>query len=121
LSYTQFEYSNLHFDRTSIKPTESLTAFVTIKNVGERDGEEVVQLYIQDLLASVARPVKELKGFQRIALKKGESKEVSFKITPDLLSMLDQYLKPVAEPGEFRIMIGASSADLKLKSNITVR
>lgn len=92
-----------------------------IKNTGTKDGDEVLQLYIRDLLSSVARPVVELKGFQRIHLKAGETKAVSFTITPEMLSMLDINLNRIIEPGEFRIMIGASSRDIKLKETLTVR
>ena len=84
-------------------------------------GDEVVQLYIRDLLASVARPVIELKGFQRIHLKAGEMKEVSFTITPEMLSMLDKDLKSIVETGGFRIMIGSSSRDIRLKTILTVK
>ena len=83
-------------------------------------GEEVVQLYIRDLLSSVARPVIELKGFQRVALRPGETKEISFVITPELLSMLNKDLKKIVEPGNFRIMIGASSRNIRLKETLTV-
>jgi len=92
-----------------------------IKNTGTRDGDEVVQLYIRDMLSSVARPVMELKGFQRVHLKSGETKVISFTITPDMLSMLDINLNRIIEPGEFRIMIGASSRDIKLKETLAVR
>ena len=92
----------------------------TIKNVGNKAGDEVVQLYIHDVYASLARPVMELKGFERIHLNVGESKEISFAITPGMLSMLDKDLNTVIEPGEFRIMIGASSRDLRLKETLTV-
>jgi len=80
----------------------------------------VVQLYIKDLMASVARPVMELKGFQRIYLDAGQSKEIHFKITPEMLSMLDINLNRVVEPGKFRIMIGASSKDIRLRKNLWV-
>ncbi|MCH5599392.1 glycoside hydrolase family 3 protein [Niabella ginsengisoli] len=121
LSYTNFEYSNLHLDKKAIATTDSTTLSFTIKNIGNRDGDEVVQLYIHDELASVVRPVMELKGFQRIHLKAGESKTIHFKITPELLSMLDKNLKTVIEPGTFRIMIGASSKDIRLKEVLTVK
>ena len=80
----------------------------------------MVQLYVRDLLSSVSRPVMELKGFQRIHLLPGQSKQVSFKITPDLLSMYNAAMQTVVEPGDFRIMIGASSRDIRLKKNLTV-
>ena len=86
-----------------------------LTNTGDFDGEEVVQLYIKDLFASLARPVMELKGFQRVYLKKGETKELVFEITPEMLEMLDEAMNRVVEPGEFRIMIGASSNDIRLR------
>ncbi|MND67834.1 Periplasmic beta-glucosidase precursor [compost metagenome] len=120
LSYTKFEYTNLKFDKKQIAKNESTVVHCTVKNTGTRAGEEVVQLYVRDLLASVARPMKELKGFQRISLKPGEEKEVVFPITPDLLKMLNEQMKWVVEPGEFRIMIGASSKDIRLRDILTV-
>ncbi|MEK7226421.1 MAG: fibronectin type III-like domain-contianing protein [Bacteroidota bacterium] len=121
LSYTNFEYSDIKLSRNNTGKTESTTVSFKIKNTGTRDGDEVVQLYIRDVLSSVARPVMELKGFQRVHLKAGESKVVSFAVTPDMLSMLDINMKEVVEPGEFRIMIGSSSRDIKLKETLIVR
>jgi len=121
LSYTQFEYSNLQLDDQVITPSGTTAVRCTIKNTGSRAGDEVVQLYIRDILASIARPVMELKGFQRIRLQPGESKEVTFAITPGILQMLDKDLHRVVEPGEFRIMIGASSRDVRLKTTLTVK
>ena len=121
LSYTNFEYSNLVFEKQQINSDESTTIHFTVTNTGNFDGDEVVQLYIRDLFASVARPVLELKGFDRIHLKKGESKEVRFEITPELLSMLNEQMERVVEPGEFRIMIGASSNDIRLRGNLNVK
>jgi len=121
LSYTRFTYTDLKLDKQKISAGESTTVRCTIKNTGARAGDEVVQLYIRDLLASVARPVLELKGFQRIHLAPGESKEVSFTILPSMLQMLDKDLHTVIEPGDFRIMIGSSSRDLHLKENLTVQ
>lgn len=120
LSYTAFEYSGLKIDKSKINANESTTVRFKLTNTGNFDGDEVVQLYIKDLFASVARPVIELKGFQRVHLKKGETKELTFEITPELLSMLDINLKQIVEPGEFRIMIGSSSADIKLRGFIEV-
>ena len=91
----------------------SVTAMVTVTNTGKYDGAEVVQLYIRDLVGSITRPVKELKGFDKIFLKAGESKTVSFKITPELLRFYDYELNYVAEPGDFDIMIGGSSQSVK--------
>jgi beta-glucosidase len=120
LSYTQFEYSDLEIEKNNISQTDSTIVKCKIKNTGNVEGDEVVQLYIHDVLASVARPVMELKGFQRIHFSPGEIKEIYFKITPSMLSMLDEKLKTIVEPGDFRIMIGASSKDIKLKETLTV-
>ena len=120
LSYTSFEYSKLAFDKQRINQNESTSVRFTVTNTGNYDGDEVVQLYIRDLFASVARPVLELKGFQRIHLKKGESKEVSFQITPEMLTMLNGQMERVVEPGDFRIMAGTSSNDIRLRGILTV-
>jgi beta-glucosidase len=113
LSYTNFSYSDLKFSNTSLKGNQTLTASVTVTNTGTRDGKEVVQLYIRDVVGSVTRPVKELKGFQKIDLKAGESKTVSFSISPDDLKFYNYDLKYDWEPGEFVIMIGGNSRDVK--------
>jgi beta-glucosidase len=120
LSYTKFEYSNMHFDKNNISTNESTVVRFTLKNSGGIAGDEVVQLYIRDLLSSVVRPVMELKGFQRVHLLPGEKKEIVFAITPELLSMLNADMKTVVEPGDFRIMIGASSRDIRLKETLKV-
>jgi beta-glucosidase len=120
LSYTRFAYSDIRLQKNSIRKNESVTVQATISNTGSRDGDEVVQLYIRDLLATVARPVLELKGFQRVHLRAGESRQVSFTITPAMLQMLDEKMNRVVEPGDFRIMIGASSRDLWLKETLRV-
>ncbi|MEL6538727.1 MAG: glycoside hydrolase family 3 C-terminal domain-containing protein, partial [Bacteroidota bacterium] len=120
LSYSSFEYSALIIDSSTIKSSENVTVQFKITNTGAYDGDEVVQLYIRDLLASTARPVMELKGFQRVHLKKGETKEVAFDITPELLSMYDEKLNWVVEPGEFRIMIGRSSNDIRLRAILNI-
>jgi len=91
-----------------------------IKNTGKYAGGEVIQLYIRDLLASVSQPVIALKGFQKINLLPGETKEVNFIITPDMLKMLNKDMSWLVEPGDFRIMIGASGKDIRLMDNITV-
>ncbi len=118
LSYTQFEYSNLKMEKNTIKASDSVWVQCQITNTGNYDGAEIVQLYIRDQLASLARPVMELKGFQKLFLKKGDSVTVQFLITPELLSMLDEHMNRIVEPGDFRIMIGASSNDLRLKSTL---
>jgi beta-glucosidase len=91
-----------------------------VTNTGKMAGDEVVQLYLRDELASVARPVMELKGFQRINLDPGETKNVTFEINPEMLSMLDKNLNKVVEHGNFRIMIGASSKDIRQRVILTV-
>lgn len=116
LSYTTFEYSDVKLDKTAINLNGELTATVTVTNTGSRDGAEVVQLYIRDVVGSVTRPVKELKGFEKVFLKAGESKEISFKITPDLLKFYNYDLDYVCEPGDFDVMIGGSSRDVKSAS-----
>jgi beta-glucosidase len=121
LSYTNFEYSNLEFSKNNIAPTDKIQVTCTVKNNGAVSGDEVVQLYIRDELASVSRPIKELKGFTRINLKAGESQKVTFELGPDELSMLDKDLKRVVEAGDFRIMIGASSKDIRLREILTVK
>lgn len=112
LSYTTFAYSNLKVSKNSFKPGESITASVEIKNTGAVEGKEVVQLYIQDLVGSSTRPVKELKGFEKISLKPGESKTLSFKITEEDLKFYNTALKFVAEPGDFKVYIGGNSRDV---------
>ena len=113
LSYTTFDYSDIAMSAPTLTQNGAATAVVTVTNTGKRDGAEVVQLYIRDLVGSITRPVMELKGFQKIFLRAGESKTVSFKITPDLLRFYDYDLNHVAEPGDFTIMIGGSSQAVK--------
>lgn len=114
LSYTTFSYSDITLSSTSLKGNQQLTASVTVTNTGNYEGKEVVQLYIRDVVGSVTRPVKELKGFQKISLKPGESKIVSFTITPEDLKFYNYDLKYVWESGEFQLMIGTNSRDLKM-------
>jgi beta-glucosidase len=113
LSYTQFSYSGIELDRSEILPGESLTATVTVTNTGDYDGEEVVQLYIQDLVGSVTRPVKQLKGFRKIRLGQGESRQVSFVLSEADLAFYRYDRTWGAEPGEFRLYIGGSSEDVR--------
>ncbi|MBK8722091.1 MAG: glycoside hydrolase family 3 C-terminal domain-containing protein [Saprospiraceae bacterium] len=116
-SYTTFDYSQLKLSKHKIKKQEELEVSMWIKNTGNYDGEEIVQLYIRDKVASVSRPVLELKDFQKVFLKKGESKLLKFKIDKEKLSFFNSDLKWVTEPGEFEIMMGASSKDIRLKDN----
>lgn len=113
LSYTTFAYSDLHLSSTSMNANGKVKASVTVTNTGSREAAEVVQLYIRDIFASVVRPVKELKGFERITLKAGESRKVEFEITPDLLKFYNSNLDFVLEPGDFDIMVGGNSRDVK--------
>ena len=113
LSYTTFGYSEISLSNATLRPNGKITASVNITNTGKRSGKETVQLYIRDLVGSVARPVKELKGFQQITLAPGESKKVSFSISVDDLKFYNSDLKYVYEPGEFKVFIGTNSADVK--------
>lgn len=119
LSYTSFEYSDITLSSEQMLADGSITASVTVKNTGNYDADEVAQLYIRDIVGSISRPVKELKGFQRIHLKVGESQDVTFTITPDLLKFYDYNLNYVLEEGTFIIMIGSNSRDVK-KKTITI-
>ena len=120
LSYSTFKYSNLKVspERSGSQGTFKVT--MDIKNISNQAGTEIVQLYIRDRISSVVRPVKELKGFERIHLKAGESKRVSLKLGPEQLKMLDQDLHWTVEPGEFLIMIGSSSDDIRLSESIWI-
>ncbi len=109
LSYTEFEYSDLALDKKEIGPNESITASVTLKNTGNYDGEEVVQLYLQDMVRSITPPKRELKGFKKVFLKKGESKKVEITLSPDDLKFYNSQLNFVAEPGEFQVYVGTDS------------
>ncbi len=120
LSYTTFEYGEPRLSAATMERNGGVKATVTVKNTGDRDADEVVQLYIRDRVASISRPVKELKGFQRIHLKAGESREVTFDITPDMLKFYNSELRHVLEPGDFSIMTGPDSRRLKTVK-LTVR
>ncbi|MGE5557257.1 MAG: glycoside hydrolase family 3 N-terminal domain-containing protein [Bacillota bacterium] len=112
LSYTKFEYCRLQLSAEKIRAGDSVKVSVDVKNTGTREGEEVVQLYIRDVLASVARPLKELKGFRRISLRPGETKTVAFELTPEHLAMYDINMRWGVEPGVFEVMMGSSSKDI---------
>ncbi|MCX2572971.1 beta-glucosidase BglX [Pedobacter sandarakinus] len=113
LSYTTFNYSDIKLSNSSLTKGKSITASVTLSNTGKYDGKEVVQLYIRDLVGSITRPVKELKGFQKVSLKAGESKTVTFNISENDLKFYNSDLKHVAEPGDFEVFIGTNSQDVK--------
>jgi beta-glucosidase len=120
LSYTTFEYGNLRIEKTTIGKNESTKVYFTLKNTGKVTGDETAQLYIRDSIPPVTRPILELKGFQKVHLQPGESKELSFNLTPDLLAIWNQDMKLAVNPGPYSIMIGASSADIKLRKVIRV-
>ena len=113
LSYTTFRFSDITLNRSSIGMDNELVASVTVTNTGDRAGSEVVQLYIRDLVGSVTRPVKELKGFEKIYLRPNESRTVRFTIAPEMLKFYNADLKFVAEPGDFDVMIGPDSRNVK--------
>lgn len=115
LSYTTFSYGDLTLDSTTLTPGGSITATVTVTNTGDRRATEIVQLYTRDIYASVTRPVKELKGFRRVTLDPGESREVKFTITPDMLRFYNSDLEQVWEPGDFDVMVGPDSRSLSTK------
>lgn len=121
LSYTSFEYSNIRIFPASIIAEASVTVSVDVQNTGTRIGDEVVQLYTHDPVASVVRPVKELKGFKRVSLKPEEKITVSFVLSGKNLMYLDEKMKPIIEPGVIEVMVGSSSADIRLRSLFNVR
>ncbi|TRX44777.1 beta-glucosidase BglX [Bacteroides sp. HF-5092] len=115
LSYTTFRYGDLRLSNNSMNEKGKITASVTVTNTGSYDADEIIQMYIRDMVGSVARPVKELKGFERIHLKKGESRTVSFDITAEQLKFYNSALDWVCEPGEFEVMVGGNSRDVQTK------
>jgi beta-glucosidase len=121
LSYTTFEYSSLEIEPTEIGQNGKAIVRCKVRNTGSRRGDEVVQLYIRDVLASVARPIIQLAGFQRVSLAPGEEKTVTFALSEDQLKMLDKDLRWVVEPGAFRVLVGASSRDIRLRGELQVK
>jgi len=120
LSYTQFEYSNLKMSKKEIATNENIKISVDVKNIGDRSGKEVVQLYIEDVIATVATPIKELKGFRKVDLQPGEKKSVVFIMTSEHLSLYNRNLERVVEPGTFKVMVGSSSTDILLNGKFEV-
>jgi len=118
LSYTTFDFKNVRLKKKKIGMKDSTQVLVDMTNTGRREGAEVVQMYIRDLISSVTRPIKELKGFQKISLQPGETKTVALDITPESLAFYDIHMKHVVEPGEFEIMVGNSSRDADLQKLI---
>ena len=114
LSYTKFQYSDLKLNTTEIGQDESLTVNVTLKNIGDYAGEEVVQLYLRDIVRSITPPQRQLKGFKKVYMKKGETKTVTLKLHPDDMKFYNSELEFLAEPGEFEVYVGTdSNAELK--------
>jgi beta-glucosidase len=120
LSYTSFQYSDLQLDKKKIRSNEKIEVSLKLTNTGKYAGEEVVQLYLRDKVGSVVRPVKELKDFQKIKLQPGESRTLHFTISKEKLSFYSDKLQWIMEPGEFDLMIGSSSADIRLREGFEV-
>lgn len=120
LSYTTFTYSDIRFDKTTVRAGQQVTVSVDITNSGSMRGDEVAQLYLHDEIASVSRPIKELKDFARITLNPGETKTVDLTVTAEDMTMLDEGMNRVIEPGEFRVMVGSSSEDIRGEGIFTV-
>jgi beta-glucosidase len=121
LSYTRFEYANLRLSAAEIDADGTLDVTLELRNTGGRRGTEIVQLYVRDVVASVSTPVLRLRGFRRVSLAPGAKETVTFSLGPPDLEIYDQRLRRVVEPGEFQVMIGASSADIRLSQGFTVR
>jgi beta-glucosidase len=121
LSYTRFEYSNVTLSRSETATNESVEVRFDVKNVGPRAGVEIAQVYIEDLQSSVTTPSRELRGFARVNLESDESRTCNIRLEPDHLALFDKNLRRVVEPGEFKIMIGASSEDIRLETKLNVR
>lgn len=121
LSYSSFSYDNLKIEKEELGKDETQKVTVTITNTSDHEGVEIAQLYIQDVFSSVATPVKQLKGFRRVSLKPQEQKEVTFTLTPEDLSLWNMEMKRVVEPGEFKVMVGAASDDIKVEGSFVVK
>jgi len=120
LSYTRFEYRDLRVEPERVEPGDVVTISFTLINVGDREGDEVAQLYVRDVVASVTRPVKELKGFKRVHLMPGERCRITFKMPTQLLAFYGRDMRPIIEAGEYEVMIGSSSEDIRLKGRFEV-
>lgn len=120
LSYTRFDYSDLRLSASALTATDTLQVTVHVRNTGERDGEEVVQLYACDPVASITRPVRELKAFDRIALAAGEGRDVTLRLPISEMALLDANMRSVVEAGELQLMVGAASDDIRLQASVTI-
>ncbi len=121
MSYTKFEYSNMRVTPGEVEANGKVRVSVDVTNVGGRKGDEVVQLYLRDVVASVTTPVKQLKGFRRITVEPGERKTVEFTVASEQLSLLGRDLNPVVEPGIYKVMVGGSSEDIRLTGSFEVK
>ena len=121
LSYTQFAYSDLQLSKKEISANETLDITMMVTNTGKRAGDEVVQLYVNDPVASVTQPVKSLRGFKRVSLNPGESKKVTFTLSANQLAFYDRQMNYVVEPGQIKLMLGSSSADIRLQGQFDIK
>ena len=121
LSYTQFAYSNLQLSKKEISANETLDITMTVTNTGKRAGDEVVQLYVNDPVATVTQPLKSLRGFKRVSLNPGESKKVTFTLSANQLAFYDRQMNYVVEPGQIKLMLGSSSADIRLQGQFDIK
>ena len=120
LTYTRFAYEDLRIEVERGRPAPRVRVSARIRNTGARAGDEVVQLYLRDVLTSVAQPLTALKGFTRLALQPGEARDVEFVLDAEHLQLLDEQMRWVVEPGLFRVMVGASSKDIRLRGEFTL-
>jgi beta-glucosidase len=120
LSYTQFSYSNLHLSSQQVSAKDTLQITVDVQNTGQRAGDEVVQLYLQDVVGSMTRPVKELKGFKRITLQAGEQKTLTFDVPVSHMAFYDRHMNYIVEPGLIKVMVGCSSEDIHLQAEFEI-
>jgi len=121
LSYTSFDYSDLQIKQTAAGAGETVQISLTVKNTGDRTGDEIVQLYVRDQFASSPRPVKELKGFARVSLTAGEEKQVTFHLPVNQLAFINKTLDLVVEAGTINVMVGSSSEDIRLKGAFEIK
>jgi beta-glucosidase len=121
LSYTRFDYTNLKISPREVEATGNVRVSLNLKNVGEREGTEVVQLYVDDVISSVVTPIMELKGFEKVWLRPGEKKRIEFVLTPEHLSLLDSHMERKVEPGTFDVMLGSSCEDIRLRGSFEVK
>jgi beta-glucosidase len=122
LSFTSFKYENIQLDKTEFSGDETLTVSLDLENIGEREGAEIVQLYIQEIEPKIKRPEKELRGFERVFLNPKQKNKIQFEITKDALSYYDENLKSwTVDAGKYKVLIGSSSRDIRLESNFNYK